>query len=152
MLMEKEKVLRRIVITLTILLVLTAGVSALMVYLFTPTIPCRPELIYLGVGANTENNSVSILIKNASGAVATIEDILQIELVNYTYTQNPINALDEDLHSHNFPLELDLEEIINLTCIFADPLTISGNYSLYIYYNAGKVLEVDFTFNDFLVN
>ncbi|NHJ46497.1 MAG: hypothetical protein FK733_01795 [Asgard group archaeon] len=141
--MKKDRTLRSIVIILVVLLILTTSTIA---YFFINEPRTCELLAYTNIVTSKENNSVFFTLENKLRVDVTILNKTQIELVNETTSQNPIDIVDEDLQAYDFPIVINIGATLSITCIFVEPITISGSYILTIYFNNGRELDIVFVF------
>jgi hypothetical protein len=69
----------------------------------------------------------------------------QIYLENST-TIYPSSIIDNDQQDYVFPIILKRGDVLNITLVFIEKLTASGEYTLIIKYNNGSVFRAEFTF------
>ncbi|NHK30845.1 MAG: hypothetical protein FK730_05800 [Asgard group archaeon] len=70
----------------------------------------------------------------------------QIWLSNSTSVLHPMYVINNESVSIEFPIEIEMFEKLNITCVFNSYFTISSSYTLSIYYNFGKVVEAEIIF------
>ncbi|NHJ46498.1 MAG: hypothetical protein FK733_01800 [Asgard group archaeon] len=150
--MEKERIANRIL--WIVLIILAVSITSLIAYAIISPNRCRakPELFCQAFEVDFDNNSINVAIINNGGGDGIIIDLSQIELVNCNTTQNPIDVTNYNQQSVSFPIKIEFEEVLNITCIFADPIDISEECTLNFYYYYYYVLTISLFPDIFLSN
>ncbi|NHJ46496.1 MAG: type IV pilin [Asgard group archaeon] len=145
LILKRKKAVSPVIATI-LLIALTVTAAAIVYFVVVPLLTAKPELVYLNPGkvpATTDEYQVTI--QNNGGAVANIEGLTAIELVNTTDTYNP-TAVNAGAVAVIFPAAIDQGGSVTWTFIFGTSFTNGGSYTLNIHYDAGKVLEIAFTY------
>ncbi|HUT80783.1 MAG TPA: hypothetical protein VMZ29_06215 [Candidatus Bathyarchaeia archaeon] len=105
-------------------------------------------LVATGFGKTVENevDVFFIGLKNEAKTEAQIANITCFSFVNTTHTINPIEVYDNDSVAILFPLEIESNQVLQLNLKISSSFTIGCVYTLTIYYNIEKTLQVSFTF------
>ncbi len=122
------------------------GTTVCLIYFTIEPPKGNPELIIIDIEAIPETNSIFVSIWNAGCCRGIIMNITQIKLSNSTILLNPIDVLNNESVSQEFPIEIEMLEILNITCVFNTHLTLLTNYTLSIFYDAGKSEEIEFIY------
>jgi flagellin-like protein len=145
LILKRKKAVSPVIATI-LLIALTVTAAAIVYFVVVPLLTAKPELVYLNPGkVPATTNQYEVTIQNNGGAVANIEALASIELVNDTDTYNP-TAVNAGVVAVVFPTTIDQGGSVTWTFIFGTDFTNGGSYTLKIYYDAGKVLNIDFTY------
>jgi flagellin-like protein len=147
MILKRKKAVSPVIATI-LLIALTVTAAAIVYFVVVPLLRANPTLVATGWGkvpATTDKYEVTI--QNQGGAVANIDALASIELTNETITTgiNP-SVVEQGSTTVVFPAAIEQSGEVTWTFTFSINFTTGSSYSLKIYYDAGKVLTIDFVY------
>lgn len=148
LILKRNKAVSPVIATI-LLIALTVTAAAIVYFVVVPLLTTKPELVvilpYGKVPATTDKYEVTI--QNNGGAIANIDTLASIELTNETITTG-INPTLVEIGSIEvtFPTSIAQGGQVTWTFTFNINFSTGSSYTLKIYYDAGKVLTLDFVY------
>ncbi|NHJ38636.1 MAG: type IV pilin [Asgard group archaeon] len=148
MILKRKKAVSPVIATI-LLIALTVTAAAIVYFVVVPLLRANPELTPISYGKVPATiDQYEITIQNNGGAIANIDALTSIELTKETITTTPENPtqVKEGSTIVVFPTSIEQGGQVTWTFTFNINFTSGSSYVLKIFYDAGKVLTLNFVY------